>query len=116
MNRAYAVLLVGLLAALSGCATDLRSRTARIDMNNQKLSVYATGKTGPFSDDIQIFVNDQKIAEGVISSASTSTNFSGVYNGARIDAECSAFATGGINMAHKCLIFVDGKKGDEITF
>jgi len=115
MKKLLIVLLGGLLM-LSGCASDFRSRTAIMEVNNQKLSLYVAGKTGPYSDDMAIYVNNQKIAEGAITSSLPSTNFSGVYNGINIDAECSVFATGGLNMMHKCLLFLNGKKSDELTF
>ena len=87
-----------------------------MEANKQKLALYIEGKTGPFSDDMTIYVNNQNIIEGTITSSLPSNNFSGVYKGIKIDAECSLFATGGFNMMHKCLLFLDGKKADELTF
>lgn len=114
MRKLLIVLLAGLM--LSGCASDFRSRTAIMDVNKQKLSLYVAGRTGPFSDNMAIYVNNQKIAEGQITSSLPSTNFSGVYNGINIDAECSLYATGGFNMMHKCLLYLNGKKKDELVF
>lgn len=114
MKKLLIVSLAGLM--LSGCASDFRSRTAIMEVNKQKLALYIAGSTGPYSDDMAVYVNNQKIAEGKITSSLPSTNFSGVYNGINVDAECSVYATGGLNMMHKCLLFLDGKKKDELTF
>lgn len=68
------------------------------------------------SDKITIYINDKEIASGTLTVVATRKTFSAIYEGRKIDAECSTSNDGGIQTGHKCVIYIDGKKTDELSF
>jgi hypothetical protein len=93
-----------------------QSRTADVKVNNHQYSIYVKAIDHPSYCDISLYVNDSEIAKGTVNMNRTTTILSGKYNGTRIEAECFAVATGGLSAAQKCIIFVAGKKVDELSY
>jgi hypothetical protein len=87
-----------------------------VDRKDQKLSIYASGVNGPTRCDITIYVNGQAVAKGATTTIQPTTNFSGDYQGMKVDAECVAVATGGLQMSHRCTIYTAGEKAAELQF
>ena len=92
MNIAKCVTLLACLLAVVAVsvppsATADTSRTAVFRSGGQTLRIHATGRSGPFSTRIQLFVNGEVVAEGATTQFRPVVNLSGEYQGKQIDAE-----------------------------
>lgn len=91
------------------------SRTVTWKSGSETLQIHATGRTGPFSTKIQLFVNGQVVAEGATTQFRPLVNLTGDYKGKKIEAECQSVATG--PMLHReCTVFVDSKEAATLKF
>ena len=92
-----------------------QSRTVEWKVGAETLLIHATGKTGPFSTKIQLFVNGEVVATGATSQFHPLVNLIGDYKGKKVEAECQSVATG--PMLHReCTVFVDSKEAAKLKF
>jgi hypothetical protein len=101
--------------SVSSSAFAKQSRTVEWKVGAETLQIHATGKTGPFSTKIKLFVNGEVVAEGATSQFRPLVNLVGDYKGRKIEAECQSVATG--PMLHReCTVFVDSKEAAKLKF
>ena len=117
MNIAKVIPPLACIAALSVASSAFaeQSRTVEWKVGSETLQIYATGKTGPFSTKIKLFVNGEVVAEGATSQFHPLVNLIGEYKGKKVEAECQSVATG--PMLHReCTVFVDSKEAAKLKF
>lgn len=122
MKNVYKLTIVLMLSLFSivGCvSTSSTSRVALVKPTNSagtKWAISAKVNSNGFNDNISIFINNEKVAEGAVSMMSPRNNLTGTYKGKKIDAECMATMDVGIMSGHKCTIYIDSDKITELSF
>ena len=122
MRKLYKMAIPMMLLSFSliGCvSTTTASRVALVSPENSKnikWAISAKANSGGFNDNISIFINDEKVAEGGVSIMTPRNNLTGTYKGKKIDAECMATLDVGIMSGHKCTIYIDSNKVTELSF
>lgn len=118
MSKMAMPMMMFLSLTICGCAATA-SRVAVVkptDSKNTEWAISAKANNGAFSDQIFIYINDEKVAEGNVSVVTPRCNLTGTYNGKKIDAECMTSSDGGIMTGHKCTIYISGNKATELSF
>jgi hypothetical protein len=115
MKKVIGFLLV--VFVISACGpTLLQSITADVKLKNHSYPIYVKTLARPTDCDIFLYVNDQEIAKGTVSSIRPTTAFSGTYEGVKIDAECGGGKTRDLFTIDRCIIYVKDQKVVELSY
>lgn len=106
------------VALLIGCTTTVSSTQSYRPANypGAAWSIGARAESGTLSVEITVTINGQAIANGTLSDLKPSDNFTGMFEGRNILAECSLVNTGQFTYGHECIVFVDNERAAQLSF
>ena len=103
-------------STLCGCASVVMSRAMPLkpgSAGSPEWVISGKAENGPFTDYLTFYINEKEVAKGELGLAVPRKTFSWVYEGEKIEAECSLE---GKLLGHDCTIYRNGQSVTTLKF